>query len=212
MGSGGAGQGSYTPLARPPAPSFCPGRVLLEAPNARVGAKHATWRLSTSFNLRLRRPVYIPGARPSAGAQSFLGCWAPLKLGTPYHARQPQPSRAKPARPGAQLGRSAGRGGGRSEEAIRGLRTLRRTGTFRTLDAGPGRAPQAAIASGLSKPPFPGIQREHKLTRNSSAPSSGRGERPTGGSQLHQSARHPSGPTLSPQPGSHVGLRWASSS
>lgn len=68
MGSGAAGQGSYRAPARPTAPSLCPGRVLLEAPNTRVGAKHATWRLRTSFNLCLRRPVYIPGARPSAGS------------------------------------------------------------------------------------------------------------------------------------------------
>lgn len=174
MGSGAAGQGSYRALARPPTPSLCPGRVLLEAPNTRVGAKHATWRLRTSFNLCLRCPVYIPGARPSAGSSVLSQL-----LGTP-EAGNALPREATAALPdqsglaGAQLGRSAGQGWG-SEEAIRGLRTLSRTGTLRTLDEGPGRAPQAAIASGLSKPPFSGIQREHKLTRNSSAASSGRG-------------------------------------
>lgn len=72
------GRGSYRAPARPTAPSLCPGRVLLEAPNTRVGAKHTTWRLRTCFSLCLRRPVYIPGARPSAGSSALSQL-----LGTP---------------------------------------------------------------------------------------------------------------------------------
>lgn len=105
------GRGPTGPwLAHPPPPSaqaVCCSRLLTRESGRNT--PRGDWEPPSICVLGALFTSLEPG--PPRGAQSFLSCWAPLKLGTPYHARQPQPSRTKAAWPGHSSAEARGRAG-----------------------------------------------------------------------------------------------------
>lgn len=111
------GRGPTGPwLAQPPPPSaqaVCCSRLL--TPESGRNTPRGDWEPVSVCVLGALFTSLEPG--PLRGAQPFLSCWAPLKLGTPYHARQPQPSRTKAAWPKRRAGRGLRGGDPRASDA-----------------------------------------------------------------------------------------------